>query len=345
MPAIHIHPTRAIVIAVVVALVVGSFATWRVTAAPGAEESTFVPVAPTRILDTRDPADLGLPGPFVSPVAQELRVTGAVATPAGDQVVVPDGATGVAMNVTVVTPTADGFVSIRPGDASGAPTTSSLNVVAGDTVPNAVTVELPTSGASAGTIAITFDAYGADGPTTDVLIDVVGYTTNAGLQELVAELAAKADLDSVYTRSQIDAALDATPELGPIGGLQPTTFPTPQLGGLGPSGTFVTSRDSRLHLLVHAALGLECATSTGRFVWLELDGTPIESSLRSMGLGAEDWDPITLSAVTPGVIDAGQHEIQVKQSCSFGVAVSANSVNAITGQFTYVADSVIGPPA
>ncbi|MEX2625725.1 MAG: hypothetical protein WD225_02515 [Ilumatobacteraceae bacterium] len=343
MPAIHIHPTRALIAAAAVALVLGSFATWRVTAAPTAQESTFVAVTPTRILDTRDPADLGLPGPFVSPVAQQLRVTGEVATPAGGQVVMPDGATGVAMNVTVVTPTADGFVSIRPGDASGAPTTSSLNVAAGDIVPNAVTVELPTSGTTAGTIDITFDAYGADGPTADILIDVVGYTTNVGLQELVAELAAKADLDSVYTRTEVDAALAAVPEPGPIGGVQPTTFPTPQLSG--PSGTFVTSRDSRLHLLVHAALGLVCDTSTSRFVWLELDGTPIESTLRAMGLGAQSQDPLTLSGVTPGVIGAGQHEIQVRQSCTFGNVTSANSVGDITGQFTYVADGIIGPPA
>lgn len=126
--------------------------------------SAIVTIDPVRILDTR--TDVGLPGPFVSAISQKLQVTGAS---------VPAGATGVLMNVTAVAPTADGFLSIRPGDATGAPSTSSLNVSAGAVVPNSVQVGLPTSGANAGKIDITFDAYGVAGPTTEVLIDVVGY--------------------------------------------------------------------------------------------------------------------------------------------------------------------------
>src|SRR5690606_13394859 len=116
-------------------------------------------------------------------------VTGSIPTTGGTALVVPSGATGVLLNVTAVSPTADGFVSIRPGDATGAPATSSLNVTAGVIVPNAVTVGVPTSGPSAGMIDITYDAFGAAGPTTDILIDVVGYSTNTGLQELVAAVA------------------------------------------------------------------------------------------------------------------------------------------------------------
>ncbi len=131
--------------------------------------SSVVTVDPVRILDTR--TDVGLPGPFVSPVSQKLQVTGAV---------VPAGATGVLLNATVVGPRADGFLSIRPGDATGAPSTSSLNFKAGDVIPNSVQVGLPTSGAHAGQIDITYDALGVSGPTTEVLIDVVGYTVAGG---------------------------------------------------------------------------------------------------------------------------------------------------------------------
>ena len=92
---------------------------------------------------------------------------------------VPDGATAVVMNVTAVSPTANGFVSIRPADAPGVPTTSSLNLDAGDIVPNAVTVALPTTGLDAGMIELTFDAYGTPGPSTDILADIVGYYTAA----------------------------------------------------------------------------------------------------------------------------------------------------------------------
>ena len=131
--------------------------------------SSVVTVTPERILDTR--TGVGLSGAFVSGVSRKLQVAG---------VVVPAGATGVLLNVTVVQPTAAGFVSVRPGDASGAPSTSSLNFVAGDIVPNSVQVALPTVGANAGQIDITYDAFGVAGPTTQVLADVVGYLVAGG---------------------------------------------------------------------------------------------------------------------------------------------------------------------
>jgi hypothetical protein len=148
---------------------------WFVASASSSLPSSVVTIDPVRILDTRDPVDVGLSGPFVSPVSQKLQVTGSVATSTGNRTVVPPGATGVLLNVTVVDPTAAGFVSIRPGDVTGAPSTSSLNVTAGQTVPNSVQVGLPTTGVNAGQIDITYDALGVVGPTTDMLIDVVGY--------------------------------------------------------------------------------------------------------------------------------------------------------------------------
>lgn len=168
------------VIAVIAALAAG-WTTWRAQAAGDSQPSNVVTIDPTRILDTRDSSDLGLDGPFTSATPQQLRVAGAIATADGTATVVPDGATGVLLNVTAVRPSAAGFVSIEPGDATGTPTTSSLNVGAGEITPNAVTVALPTVGADAGTIRITFDAFGNPGPTTDLLIDVVGYLTPAGV--------------------------------------------------------------------------------------------------------------------------------------------------------------------
>ena len=163
-----------------------SLSSWQASASISADESTFVSVSPARVLDTR--SDLGLPGPFVSAIPQDLRVTGNIATANGDAVVVPDGATGVVLNVTAVNPGADGFVTIRPADAPGAPTTSNLNFKAGDIIPNSVTVQVPTSGADAGRIEITYDAFGNAGPTTEILIDIVGYTKNAGLASLQAQV-------------------------------------------------------------------------------------------------------------------------------------------------------------
>jgi hypothetical protein len=174
-------------IVIAIALVWSTLA-WRAFAAPGSDESTIVSVTPVRVLDTRDPLNVGLAGPFVSTVPQDLVVTGAIPTTAGTQTVVPVGATGVLLNVTVTGPTASGFLSIRPADAPGAPTTSSLNVTAGATVPNAVQVSVPTAGADAGKIEITYNAYEVSGPTAEVLVDVVGYTTRSGLADLQAQL-------------------------------------------------------------------------------------------------------------------------------------------------------------
>ena len=149
---------------------------WQAFAAGPSAPSSIIAIDPVRVLDTRDPLNVGLPGPFVSPVSQKLQITGSVPTTTGTKVAVPTGATAVLLNVTAVLPTANGFVSIRPGDAVGAPSTSSLNFTAGTVVPNSVQVAVPTTGPNAGQIDITYDALGTPGPTTDLLIDVVGYT-------------------------------------------------------------------------------------------------------------------------------------------------------------------------
>jgi len=164
----HLWRSRWAAIGVAVAVTFGGGGLFVTNGASGAP-SSVVSIDPVRILGTR--TDVGLPGPFVSAVSQKLQVTGAA---------VPAGATGVLSNVTVVGPSAAGFLSVRPGDATGAPSTSSLNFTAGDIVPNSVQVGLPTTGANAGQIDITYDAFGQAGPTTEVLIDVVGYLVAGG---------------------------------------------------------------------------------------------------------------------------------------------------------------------
>lgn len=163
-------------------LAVGS---WHASADESANASVFVPVDPERILDTRDPVDIGLNGPFVSSTPLTLQVTGAVPTANGVKTVIPPGATGVVLNVTPVNAQSDGFISVRPAGAGGPASTSNLNFEAGDIVPNAVVVALPTTElALLGQLEITYDAYGAVGPTTDLLVDVTGYMTRAPLQQL-----------------------------------------------------------------------------------------------------------------------------------------------------------------
>ena len=179
--------SRWAAIGAAIAVSIGGGGIFFAQAAGGTEGSTVM-IDPVRIMDTRNGVDVGLAGPFVSAVSQKLQVSGSVATTTGTMTPVPTGATGVLLNVTVVSPSAAGFLSVRPGDATGAPATSSLNFSANATVPNAVTVALPTAGADAGKIVITFDALGVAGPTTDVLIDVVGYTIDTKLAALQAQV-------------------------------------------------------------------------------------------------------------------------------------------------------------
>jgi hypothetical protein len=202
-------------------------------------ESSVVTLEPVRILDTRDPVNVGLDGPFTSPVAQDLMVTGPVLTTTGTKTVVPTGATGVFLNVTPVGSTAAGFISVRPANATGLPSTSNVNFTVGAINPNAVLVELPVGGADDGKIEITFDAFGAAGPTSDVLVDVVGYTTDAKLKSLEARVAAlEAAQPFALTAQNVFESVTATEETvvsvtvtAPVAG-QATVFSTSALGDI-----------------------------------------------------------------------------------------------------------------
>jgi hypothetical protein len=156
------------------------------------DRAVYVPITPVRVLDTR--SDVGV-ATIQDATPALLTVTGSIATTTGQQNVVPVGASSVVINVTAINPTSDGFVSLRPGDATGAPAVSTLNVTVGGTFPNGATITLPTSGGSAGQIQIWYEAYAATGGTTDLLIDVVGYYTDHNHD------------DRYYTETEIDTAL------------------------------------------------------------------------------------------------------------------------------------------
>jgi hypothetical protein len=137
--------------------------------------ASFVAASPTRILDTR--SDAGLAGPFVSGVAEQLQVTGVVATrprnnaPQVDVEVVPSGASSAVFTVRVVRPLTNGFLSVRSDDATGFSATLNINWTAGGAdIANSVTVQFPASGK--------VDIF-VNGTVGEVLIDVAGYNVAA----------------------------------------------------------------------------------------------------------------------------------------------------------------------
>ena len=160
----HVAGIRGFVAGALVASVIGVGGLAVVKATGGSSSaSLFVAVTPVRVVDTR--SDLGL-NSVVSGTEQDVMIVGSV---------VPVGATAVALTVTAVDASAKGFMVVRAGDATGKPSTSNLNVAAGGTVANAVTVKLPTVGSGAGAIKVLFDAYGSSTATTELLIDITGY--------------------------------------------------------------------------------------------------------------------------------------------------------------------------
>ena len=296
---------------VALALLGGSLA-FRAEAAPGPGESTIVSVTPARVLDTRNPTDLGLAGPFVSPTSLKLRVTGVVPTATGPQTVVPIGATGVLLNVTVVEPTARGFLSVRPGDAVGPATTSSLNFDAGQIVPNAVQVALPTSGPNAGTIDITYNAFEVVGPVADVLVDVVGYTTAQGIQDLVADLATKAPQTQIPRAESVKVANVATN----------FTFGTP----LTVTSVQVTAPVNGVIQAV-GGFGANGLPSASRMTCSLSIGSTVAGSSRTVDLPASGLDECT--TVGSLFVPAGTHTVSLIGSGATGINPEAASLNVL----------------
>jgi hypothetical protein len=174
------------------AVVVGSVAVpGHTLALPGAAESTVVTIEPTRVADTRH--NIGLTSRIAAKTPRKFTVTGLIDTYIEStnttvvKQVVPAGATGVFLNVTVVAPDGPGFLSIRAGTAWGVPATAGLNFDKGTTLANGILVGLPVKGRNVGQIDIYYGTP-AEGVFTDVIIDVVGYTTNSGLWDLVGRI-------------------------------------------------------------------------------------------------------------------------------------------------------------
>ena len=211
-----------LLVGVVVGATVGGLAVVRATSG-SSSASSYVPVTPVRVLDTR--SDLGL-AVVTDGMAGTLKVTGSIATATSsgvvNAVVVPAGATAVVLNVTAVNPTAGGYVSLRPGDAAGAPTVSTLNVTAGGTFPNGATITVPTTGPHAGQIQVWYEAEGTTVGSTELLIDIAGYYELASAGPAGAKGDAGASSPTGFTERSVCGAngttLCAVGVQGPGGG-------------------------------------------------------------------------------------------------------------------------------
>ncbi|MGB2568027.1 DUF1565 domain-containing protein [Micromonospora citrea] len=125
--------------------------------------SRYTPVPPVRLLDTR--AAVGTP--TTSPVPADNEVV--LDVPRIQEVPAAD-VTAVVLNLTVTKPTAAGFLRIYP-DGTNLPDVSSVNFVAGETVPNLVTVPM-----SNGRLRIHHTGTG----TAHIVADLQGFYAASG---------------------------------------------------------------------------------------------------------------------------------------------------------------------
>ena len=170
----------------------------------------FVPLTPSRVLDTRT----GIGGnvvPLGPGWTTQVQIAGSGGVP-------PTGATGVVLNVTAVDPAGGGYVTAWPsGEAR--PATSNLNFTPATTVPNLVTVKLGANGR--------VNLYNESG-NTHLLADVVGYLTPN-----------QPSSGGRYNAVNPGRVLDTRPENGGAGALAPNSsmsLHVTGVAGVPPSG-------------------------------------------------------------------------------------------------------------
>ncbi|MFD9409695.1 hypothetical protein ACFWBN_22135 [Streptomyces sp. NPDC059989] len=157
---------------------------------------TFVPVTPTRLLDTRSGA--GAPAAKVGAgQSVNVRIAGRAGVPS-------EGVTAVVLNVTATNPTAGSYVTAHPHGAAR-PTASNLNFTAGQTIPNQVTVPVGADG--------TVDLYNFAG-TVDLIADISGYYLAGDSGQRFTAVSPKRLLD---TRSPWITPGTPTRPFGPVG--------------------------------------------------------------------------------------------------------------------------------
>ncbi|MBR7839341.1 right-handed parallel beta-helix repeat-containing protein [Actinospica durhamensis] len=122
--------------------------------------SSYMPVAPTRVLDTRK--GLGAPKALIGPHGTiAVNVVKGVTLPVDSGTV-----TAAVINVTATDETASGIITAYP-DGSDVPTSSNLNFHANENVPNLVTVKVGADGE--------VDFTNGSAASTDLIADVEGY--------------------------------------------------------------------------------------------------------------------------------------------------------------------------
>lgn len=177
---------------------VATFGAWRADAAVTSGESTFVPITPCRLFDTR-PAE-AIPGSNTTPFGPTETRTQQVSGNVG-KCNLPAGISGVAMNMTSLNGTAHSFLVAYPADAAALPLAANLVWSPGQSAtPNKVDVKVSTAGKA--------KIYNNAGQV-DVVADVVGYYQSSSVADLETRLVA-AETALATQQDDVASLLDNT---------------------------------------------------------------------------------------------------------------------------------------
>ena len=127
---------------------------------PGTGGLRFVPLNPSRIMDSRSSVLSGITGSFTSSVPKTLAVQGHWG--------VPVDAEAVTGNLSVTAQTGAGYVSATP-DPTPTPTTATINFPLGDTIGNGIVAPLNGSGETS------FVYKSGSGKKVHLILDLSGY--------------------------------------------------------------------------------------------------------------------------------------------------------------------------
>ena len=201
----------------------------------GTSGDGYVAYGPQRVMDTRP--NSGIPGPSgVFPAGQprSIPIAGVAGLPA-------NGIVAVAGNLTVVGPTAAGYVTLGP-DPTNKPPTSTINFPKGDTRANNVVVPLNADGSLSAVYMTT-----TPGATVHLVLDISGYFV-AGDGALLNTMQPVRMLDSRPTRKGIT-------NVGLTGPFYSNTPKTLQITGTGVVPTGAVAITANLTVTGQSAAG------------------------------------------------------------------------------------------
>lgn len=167
-----------------------------VVGATGGSASSFVPLAPCRLFDTRSGPDNV--GTRSTPLQEGETVTFTVRGTNGN-CTIPESATAVTGNLTVVGPSSNSFVTLWPADAPR-PLTSNINVTSGQPpTGNNVVVKLSADGR--------IKAFNLSG-IADVILDIAGYhePASSGAPPVAPDPAESVSIDVLTMPTAIEFA-------------------------------------------------------------------------------------------------------------------------------------------